>query len=184
MRVAGWRALGGRALEFLLCLFTCSYFLLLRQGQQKKGAVCFFPSDLGCHAKISPSFWLFDGRAKRWFITPHPSDSLAVDGLAKEANSGKINGKPVLGSDLIVKAVNEERRNHSQESAKILNSNAASTFLHELVHADLSYVLSLIGSKKESWALVVIFKMLWVQQPALEDGIFSCMTYSKTFVTI
>lgn len=90
--------------------------------------------------------------------------------LTKEANSGEINGKPVLGSDLIVKGANEERRNHSQESTKIV--------LHELVHADPSYVLSLVGSKKDSCTLVVKFKMLCVQQPIFEDGIFSCLIYS------
>lgn len=64
-----------------------------------------------------------------------------MDGLAKEASSGKNNGKPGLGSDLIVKGANEERRNHSQESTKILNSNTTSIVLHELVHADPSYIL-------------------------------------------
>lgn len=77
----------------------------------------------------------------------HPSYSLAVEGLIKEHNSGK-NRKPVFESGLIVKGANEERRNHSQESAQILNSNNACTVLHDIVFR--FHALSLIGSKKKS----------------------------------
>lgn len=180
-------ACGGGALGFVV---TSLYLLLLIASRasttEDMSSVLFslWPGINDSHAKISPSFWLFDDEEKRWLIITHPSDSLAVEGLTKEANSGKINEKQVLGSDLIVKGANEERSNRSQESTKILNSNTASTVLHELVHADLSYVLPLVGSKKESCTLVVKFKMLWVQQPTFQDGIFSCMTYSDTFITI
>lgn len=94
---------------------------------------------------------------------------MAEEALIKEANSGKINWKPGLGSNLIEKGENRERRNHSQESTQILNSNT-STFYCELLHADLSYVPSLIGSKKKIHTLVVKFQKLWWQLPASEDG--------------
>lgn len=104
-----------------------------------------------------------------------------MEGLIKEADSGKNDGKP---GDLIVEEANEERRNSSQKSTQILNLNTTSAVSHELLHADLSYVLSLVGSKKERHTPVVKFKMLWVQEPTSEDGIFSCMTHSDTFRTI
>lgn len=93
---------------------------------------------------------------------------MAGEALIKEANSGKNNWKPGLGSNVIEKGENGERRNHSQESTQILNSNT-SAFLCELLHADLSYVPSLIGSKKEIHTLVVKFQKLWWQLPVSED---------------
>lgn len=104
------------------CVITSLYTFFFLASQAKTAAdvsSVFFSVWSGIsdrHVKISPSFWLFDDREKRWLIITHPSHSLAVEVLLRGANPGKNHWKLGLGSNLMERGENEERRNELQGS--------------------------------------------------------------------